>query len=370
MHPDERKWAKDNATKYQQYLVDKTGEKITAEEAYQRLLSAGYAVVDDAATKGGKSDESAKQFIGATAPRGMFLATATERANPFMSGNTDGSFTPEQQARFGSSKPGEQASMAITKAMQYLGQPCTDCRNKVAAIDGAITSLLEARVLYQDDPGSVKLIDQQIDQLKAGITKDELARGMAGVISDKDKGIAGLLLGAPSRLVTGAATAELLERTAITQGTRRLEAEILSQSNSIQSSSVKTFDFLVKEKALAAELKILESKSKDAHFISRHGPETTLAQQEIRATTGMTPDNFQGKAMDASRWSSYQDMSEAIKKAQTVYNETRQTSVTVELGRTIGDGYLKGGLTYVQTSKAVVRFNARGLPYTAYPKLR
>ena len=201
MHPDERKWAKDNATKYQQYLVDKTSEKITAEEAYQRLLSAGYAVVDDAATKAGKSDESAKQYINATAPKGLFAATAAERANPFQNGNADGSFTPEQQARFGVSKPGAQASAAVTNAMQYVGQPCSDCRNKAAAIDNAVVKLQEARVLYQDDPGSVKLIDQQIDQLKAGITKDELARGMAGVISDKDKGIAGLLIGTPSRLV-------------------------------------------------------------------------------------------------------------------------------------------------------------------------
>ena len=218
LHPDERKWAKDNASKYQQYLANKTGEKITAEEAYQRLLSAGYAVVDEAAIKGGTSDETAKQFIGTTAPKGMFWASAADRANPFLSGNAEGSFTPEQQARFGSSKPGEQASLAVTKAMEYVGQPCSDCRNKVASIDNAVIKLLEAKVLYQDDLGSVNLINQQIDQLKAGITKEELVRGMAGVISDKDKGIAGLILGIPSRAVMAEATLELLERKAINQG--------------------------------------------------------------------------------------------------------------------------------------------------------
>lgn len=57
LHQSERDWAKSQASKYRKYLKDATRESITDEEAYQRLLSAGYAVVDAAAEKGGKSDE-------------------------------------------------------------------------------------------------------------------------------------------------------------------------------------------------------------------------------------------------------------------------------------------------------------------------
>jgi filamentous hemagglutinin len=167
LHPSERTWAKDNAAKYRQYLADKTGEQISTEEAYQRLLSAGYAVVDDAAGKTGKSDETAKRFIGEAAPAALFAASTAERANPFQNGNANGSYSPEQQARFGAVEPGTNAQGAITNAMQYVGQPCTDCRTKFAAIDSAVSALQEARLLYQDDPGSIRLIDQQIDQLKA-----------------------------------------------------------------------------------------------------------------------------------------------------------------------------------------------------------
>jgi filamentous hemagglutinin len=259
LHQDGRDWAKKNARKYQQSLADKTGEKITAEDAYQRLLSAGYTMMDDAAAKGGKSDESAKQFINGNAPKEMFKANAAERANPFLGGNSDGSFTPEQQARFGASKPGEQASTAVTNAMQYVGKPCSDCRNKAAAIDNAVVKLQAARVLYQDDPGSVKLIDQQIDQLKTGITRDELVRGMAGVISDKDKGIAALVLGTPMRVVAGVATSEFLERTALTQAIKDVRIGLPSDAKKSGNVALAWIDVPGLPSQIAASSKVDEA---------------------------------------------------------------------------------------------------------------
>ncbi|WP_434457545.1 DUF637 domain-containing protein [Stutzerimonas urumqiensis] len=148
------------------------------------------------------------------------------------------------------------------------------------------------------------------------------------------------------------------------------KADVLALQNARQSPAGRNADFLINERAAAAELKSLEGSIKNAHFVSRHGPETTLAQQQLRAKTGMAPDNKPGRAIDASRWSSYQDMSEAIQKAQILHKKTGQTSITVDVGRVIGDGYLKGGVTYAQTTKAVVRFDSSGKPYTAYPKLR
>lgn len=127
---------------------------------------------------------------------------------------------------------------------------------------------------------------------------------------------------------------------------------------------------LAEQPAAAAELKVLEAIINDAHFVSLHGPETTLIQQELRAKTGKTSENQSKRPIDVSRWVSYQDMPEAFQKAQAIYRKTGQSSVTVDLGRVIWEGYLKGGGSYLQTTKAVVRFDIDGKPYTAYPKLR
>ena len=101
MHQSERDWAKKNAHKFADYYKDQTGKTISDEEEYQKLLSAGYAMVDDTASRPGGSDEKAKQFIGDNKTAGLFDATPAERANPLLGGNADGSVTPEQQAHTG-----------------------------------------------------------------------------------------------------------------------------------------------------------------------------------------------------------------------------------------------------------------------------
>jgi filamentous hemagglutinin len=42
LHPDERKWAKDNAGKFAEFYKDQTGQSITADQAQQMLLASGY----------------------------------------------------------------------------------------------------------------------------------------------------------------------------------------------------------------------------------------------------------------------------------------------------------------------------------------
>jgi len=115
---------------------------------------------------------------------------------PIPNGNKDGSWTPEQQARFGDKTPAETASKLVSVAVDYLNKPCAKhCGDKFDAIHNAVLALESARVLYQDDPQSIALINQQIDQLKAGITKDEIVRGAAQSISNTDKNVAFALLG-------------------------------------------------------------------------------------------------------------------------------------------------------------------------------
>ncbi|WP_197325576.1 hemagglutinin repeat-containing protein [Ralstonia solanacearum] len=97
LHPDERKWAKDNARKFAVFYADKTGKTLTAEQAENMLLANGYRLVDAVASKGPGGDATAVAFIGQNGGS-LFTATTAEYNNPFLYGNKDGSLTPEQRA--------------------------------------------------------------------------------------------------------------------------------------------------------------------------------------------------------------------------------------------------------------------------------
>ena len=179
MHQSERDWAKQNAKKYPQQLEEKTGENISTEEAYQRLLSAGYAIVDTGAERGGKSDETAKQFIASNKTGNVFDATATERANPFLNGNADGSWTPEQQARYGATNPTEWVNDRVAVANKHTGKSCDNayaCSAKVNSIVAAVDALEQKKMLYQDNPVQLQQITAQQSALLGSMTAQDLAQ--------------------------------------------------------------------------------------------------------------------------------------------------------------------------------------------------
>ncbi|MFM0519144.1 MULTISPECIES: hemagglutinin repeat-containing protein [Caballeronia] len=99
LHPDERKWAKDNAGKFAEFYKDQTGQSITTDQAQQMLLASGYRLVDAAASAGAAPDggKYATAFISQNAGS-MFRATPAEYNSPFLYGNADRSLSPEQQA--------------------------------------------------------------------------------------------------------------------------------------------------------------------------------------------------------------------------------------------------------------------------------
>ncbi|MCX5543526.1 cell surface protein, partial [Paraburkholderia sp. CNPSo 3076] len=99
LHPDERQWAKDNASKFAQFYKDQTGQTITADQAQQMLLASGYRLVDAAASAGPAPDgnQYATAFISQNGGS-MFRAAPTEYNSPFLYGNADHSLSPEQQA--------------------------------------------------------------------------------------------------------------------------------------------------------------------------------------------------------------------------------------------------------------------------------
>ena len=212
LHPTERQWARDNATKYRDLLASKTGEKISTEEAYQRLLSAGYAITDTGAANTGKSDETAKQFINQNSGS-LFNSTAAQRTDPLLNGNPDGSFTPEQQARYGVKSPTELANKRIEVANQYTGKPCgiTSCTDKVDAVAGAISALEQEKALYQNDPARVRQIEIQQNQLISGLSKQDIERAQ---LANADAAFMMDLLMLPqaSGLINGISKAAMLNK--------------------------------------------------------------------------------------------------------------------------------------------------------------
>ncbi|WP_446471073.1 S-type pyocin domain-containing protein [Xenorhabdus stockiae] len=101
--------------------------------------------------------------------------------------------------------------------------------------------------------------------------------------------------------------------------------------------------------------------TEDVHGLRRHGPGTTLEQQNYRAKTGYTPDGRNGKPTDSTRFLSYKDQYEAIQKALPLYNpEIHKTGrVDFDMGKVVSEGYKKGGKEYFETSTVRAGFDKK-----------
>lgn len=113
----------------------------------------------------------------------------------------------------------------------------------------------------------------------------------------------------------------------------------------------------------------MENSAPGTHFYSRHGAGTTLSEQYTRATTGLTPDGVQGKMIDSSRFLSNQAQLNAAQRAETIFRQTGKSSFRFNMEGTIGEGYIKGGGSYLQTNQVQAVFR-NGKLYTLYPKLK
>jgi hypothetical protein len=125
------------------------------------------------------------------------------------------------------------------------------------------------------------------------------------------------------------------------------------------------------EELLFDELKKLEDSISGAHFVSRHGPQTTLGQQKLRAEYGILPENPSKVtySTDSARWMSSIDMYEGLQKAKSKNALTGDPEVYIEFDTIIGEGYLKGGEVYATTNVALFKFDEYGNPITFYPVL-
>jgi hypothetical protein len=113
----------------------------------------------------------------------------------------------------------------------------------------------------------------------------------------------------------------------------------------------------------------------NAHFFDRHGFNTTLEQQYIRAGTGLTPDGVQQNFLvDSSRFLTARDQVAAIQRAESINLLTGQSVVNVNMGSIVGEGFTAlrpngTGLDYLLTTNVRTVFK-NGAVYTQFPSLR
>ncbi|WP_240477618.1 RHS repeat-associated core domain-containing protein, partial [Pectobacterium brasiliense] len=118
-------------------------------------------------------------------------------------------------------------------------------------------------------------------------------------------------------------------------------------------------------------LQEIENATPRAHFLERHGAQTSLDSQLGRATDGTNPTTGVQQRIPpaATRFNSHRDQLNSIQRAQTIYRQSggNQTRATVPFGREIGEGHSSTGLTYGTSRTAQVFLDQSGRPITAFP---
>ncbi|MEN8642901.1 RHS repeat-associated core domain-containing protein, partial [Pseudomonas sichuanensis] len=107
------------------------------------------------------------------------------------------------------------------------------------------------------------------------------------------------------------------------------------------------------------------------HAYSRHGAQTTLAQQERRAKTGVPPDCpciKKPRPVNSTRFLSNVDQLDAIQRGKAAMNARGENIAEIEMNRNIGEGYKAGAGDLQTTSKAVIVRRNNNI-VTAYPNL-
>ncbi|MBC7814164.1 MAG: hypothetical protein H7175_23620 [Burkholderiales bacterium] len=125
-------------------------------------------------------------------------------------------------------------------------------------------------------------------------------------------------------------------------------------------------------------LQEIESSIPGAHFLEKHGAQTTLQSQLERAQYGANPSTgivetyANGSAKipsSATRFLSNRDQMNAIDRAQNIYRLTGDATLAerpINFNYLIGEGYKKTSLTYGQSYSAQVWFR-QGNVNTAFP---
>ncbi|WP_085695471.1 MULTISPECIES: RHS repeat-associated core domain-containing protein [unclassified Pseudomonas] len=131
------------------------------------------------------------------------------------------------------------------------------------------------------------------------------------------------------------------------------------------------------------ELKQMESANKKSHFLQKHGAQTTLASQQERLLYAKNPTtgkvemklNKKTKLMEpsipraATKFMSHRDQLNAINRAKLIFRRTGSLSLSslpVEMGRKVGEGYRGKQVEYIEPTRTVVILDSHGEAITAY----
>jgi filamentous hemagglutinin len=111
----------------------------------------------------------------------------------------------------------------------------------------------------------------------------------------------------------------------------------------------------------------------NTHFLEKHGPDTTLLQQEIRASTKVAPDGSIDPAFrDSTRFLSARDMGAAMQRADSIFrlNGSVNRPYHFSMEGFVGEGYTKYPNVDWMLAKNVNAVFRNGQPYTVFPLLR
>ncbi|APV38890.1 type IV secretion protein Rhs [Pseudomonas frederiksbergensis] len=135
------------------------------------------------------------------------------------------------------------------------------------------------------------------------------------------------------------------------------------------------------EAVVHRRLKEMEDSIDEAHFLQKHGAQTTLQSQLQRVQEGRNPgtgeiDRYQrGRRRGepvipsaATHFLSHRDQMNAIQRAQLIFKQSglNASKRPIEMGKKIGEGFKRDGLQYGEQTRAVVYLNSAGQPITAF----
>ena len=113
---------------------------------------------------------------------------------------------------------------------------------------------------------------------------------------------------------------------------------------------------------------LAEDAASNGHSATKHGADTTLPQQRLRAEKGILPDGQQSYRTDASRFFRWQDQREAIERAKGLRQlHPDKDTFRIHFERPVGEGFMKNTLEYRRTGIVEVRFDENGRAYTSFP---
>ncbi|KQM54725.1 hypothetical protein ASE80_20005 [Pseudomonas sp. Leaf15] len=125
----------------------------------------------------------------------------------------------------------------------------------------------------------------------------------------------------------------------------------------------------------------LERSIPGAHFLEKHGAQTSLESQLERVITARNPTTGEIETFTrgrnagqprppsaATHFLSHRDQLNAIDRAILIFklNGRADIQAPMDMGKIIGEGYKRDSLEYGKQRKAIVYFNSNGKPITAF----